>query len=98
MKDLCHDLARAQVAYETHLARRAKHAAHGTANLRAEARREPAWIRHKHGFHGLAVVEAQEELARQAVRTGDFVGQRGDVEGEPPGGVNVLPEPARERR
>ena len=73
MQDLGDDFAGPQVADESHLAGGAEHAAHRAAGLGADADGVPSVVAHQHGFDGLAVIEAQQELARQAVAAADLV-------------------------
>ena len=65
--DLRHDFGRRQIAAVSHLPGGAEHAAHGAADLAADARGHTARESHEDGFNSLAVREPQEELPREAV-------------------------------
>ena len=61
------DFAGGKIAGKTHLARRAKHAAHRAADLRAHARGHAARETHQHRFDARIVREREEIFAREAV-------------------------------
>ena len=67
MNHLLHNLSRSQLPHEPHLGRRAEHAPHRTADLRADASRRPFPKVHQHGLHPTAVGEAQQVLPREAI-------------------------------
>ena len=94
------DLAGAQVAREPHLPRGAEHAAHRAARLRAQAGGVAARVGHENRLDGLAVGEAQQELAGESVRAREVVGGTGHVQAvrRLPAGENVPVQPAAQRR
>ena len=98
MDNLRGNLTGPQVTRETHLPRRAKHAAHRAPGLRAQAGREASRVGHENGFDGLAVVEAQEEFACQTVCARNIVGHRRKPQGKTRVGSDVTLNPSCERR
>src|SRR5436853_3009700 len=71
--DLIDDLADGEIAHETHFASGAERAGHRTARLRREADRVArAVMRHEDRFDVMAVVQAEQRLARLAVRARDL--------------------------
>ena len=62
VQDLGHNLARGQVALETHLARGTKDAAHRTSYLTADAGGVPVTIGHQHRLNQMAVGQAEEKF------------------------------------
>ena len=98
VQDLGDDFAGPQVADESHLPGGAEHAAHRAAGLRADADGVPAGVAHEHRFDGLAVVEAQQELAGEAVAAVDLVHDFRGIQEKRFVLADVLPDPAFERR
>ena len=80
MQHLGDDLTRSQVAHETHLAGGAEDAAHRAARLSAQTGGEAPWIAHHHGLDLLAIIEPQEQLAREFITALDPCVDRRDVE------------------
>ena len=62
------DLARAEVALESHRAREAERAREAAADLGGDAEREPVAVRHQHRLHARAVGEDEDDLLTAVLR------------------------------
>ena len=78
---------------ETHLPGGAEDASHGTASLGAQAGGITSWIAHQNGLDGLAILEAEEEFASEAVSTALIGGSFREIDG-----WGFLGQPASECR
>src|SRR5438132_5400230 len=67
-EDLAEDLAGGEIACEAHGAGQAERAGVPAADLRGQAERYTAVVRHHHARHAAAVVEAEDELAAAVLR------------------------------
>lgn len=73
VEDLGDDFPGPQMADEAHLPGRAEDAAHRATGLGADADGVATVVAHQHGFDRLAVAEAKEKFAGQAVGAADFI-------------------------
>jgi hypothetical protein len=84
-----------QIPNESHLARGAKHAAHGAARLRAYTRGESTGVPHYHGLNHLSVRQTEQHFAGLTVAAGNAFAHLREVALE--NGTPMAFEPALKR-